>query len=122
MQRFDDFGSPSSRPPDRHGGFNPRSALLAFAFATFVLGGFVFGWLAINNWRLLSTFQAARIQIPGGPVIAVPQVPDPNRQPRPPGSGVLVPPVQVGSAPPQVAEKPNDDFTDLPEWTARSRL
>src|SRR3954447_21513298 len=110
-QRLDDYGTPPGLPPERprgSGGFNPRSALLAFAFATFVLGGFVFGWLAINNWRLLSTFQAARIQIPGGPVVVVPQVPDPSRQPRAPGgSGVLVPPVQVGSAP-QAVEDPNE--------------
>src|SRR4051812_38300189 len=124
-QRLDDYGTPPGLPPERprgSGGFNPRSALLAFAFATFVLGGFVFGWLAINNWKLLSMFQAARIQIPGGPVVVVPPVPDPGRAPRAPGSGVVVPPVQVGAAPGEVAEKPNDDYSDLPEWTARSRL
>src|SRR5215212_9634823 len=109
MQRFDTHGTPAHQPPERPGGFNPRSALLAFAFATFVLGGFVFGWLAINNWRLLSTFQAARLPTIGGPSIVVPQSPDINRTPRGPGDRpILVPPVPGAPAPAEVADPQQD--------------
>ena len=45
--------------------------MLAFAFCTFVLGGFSFGWLFFANWKLLGQFQAATIRLPGGPTIAV---------------------------------------------------
>src|SRR5215212_1895734 len=122
MQHLDDSGSPSPRPSERHGGFNARSALLAFAFATFVLGGFVFGWLAINNWRLLSTFQAARLPTVGGPTILVPQPPDINRPPRAPGDRpVLIPPVPGAPAPAEVVEPP-EDYATLPDLPTKSRI
>ena len=78
--------------PARHGGFNPGPAMLAFAFCTFVLGGFSFGWLFFANWRLL--------QLPGGPdppsgsapTIAVPGRRDRRGRSPGPGGGVVVPP------------------------------
>src|SRR3954451_18368124 len=115
MQHLNDSGFPSPRPSERQSGFNPRSALLAFAFATFVLGGFVFGWLAINNWRLLSTFQAARLPTIGGPGILVPQPPEISRAPRAPGDRpVLVPPVPGAQAPAEAAD-PQVGIETLPD-------
>ena len=59
MQQFDEYGSGSPTPPKGGGGFSAKSALLAFAFCTFVLGGFAFGWLFMTNWKLLGAFQVA---------------------------------------------------------------
>src|SRR5687767_6522186 len=88
---------------DQRGGFNPRTAFLAFAFCTFVLGGFSFGWLFLTNWKLLATFQAAQIRLPGGPAIAVaPPVPGGQPITRRPGGEVIVP--SVPGAPPVIAQ------------------
>jgi LCP family protein required for cell wall assembly len=121
QQRFDDLGSPAPQPPARRGIFSVRSALLSFAFATFVLGGFSFGLLFLANWRLLASFQAARIPLPGGPAIAVPGVPDVRPLPRVPGGDVVLPPVPAATVQPEVAAKP-DPLTDIPEWTKTKRL
>jgi LCP family protein required for cell wall assembly len=123
QQRFDDYGSPSGSPPGRTSGFNPRTALLAFAFATFVLGGFAFGWLFMTNWRLLSTFRVAIQPAIAGPgivgVVQPPPIPGINR----PQPTVVVSPRDPGATPvPEIASKPENDFTDLPEWTRSSRL
>ncbi|MFN8634451.1 MAG: LCP family protein [Chloroflexota bacterium] len=113
---------------ERRGGFNPRSALVAFAFCTFVLGGFSFGWLFLNNWKLMGAIQAARIPTIAGPSIAsVPSIPSlPGIQPRP---TVMVPsrdPAAPGATPApeatEVAQDPLAGVVDLPEWTKQSRL
>src|SRR4051794_16677414 len=119
QQRFDDIGLPPDSQPGRNGGFNPRTALLAFAFATFVLGGFAFGWLFMTNWRLLSILQLPTIVAgPGGPGIIVKPPPSIAGITRPQPT-VVVLPRDAGSVPPppEVAAKPENNFTDLPEWT-----
>jgi LCP family protein required for cell wall assembly len=118
---FDDFGTPPSQQAERRGGFNARSALLSFALATFILGGFSFGWLFLTNWKLLTSFQAARAQLAVGPSIAVPGLSDLPPLPRSPG-GAVVPPVTGSAAKPEVAAKPDDQLRDLPEWRGVKRL
>ena len=93
QQRFDEDEPPQGQRPERRGGFNARSAVLAFAFCTFVLGGFSFGWLFFANWRLLSSFQAAQVRLPVGPSITVPSPSGVPPVPRAPGGGVIAPPV-----------------------------
>ena len=79
QQPLDPHGSGSPEHSEQRGGFNPKTAMLAFAFCTFVLGGFSFGWLFFTNWRLLGQFQAARMPIIDVPPIAVgPTVPGPR--------------------------------------------
>lgn len=116
-------------PTDQHdqrGGFNPRTAFLAFAFCTFVLGGFSFGWLFMTNWKLLATFQAAQIRLPSGPGIAMaPPVPGTQPITRRPGGDVMVPPVP--GAPPVIAQPEptpdlQDQLNDLPQWRNTKRL
>src|SRR3954470_9505855 len=87
QQPYEPFGPEPERPPERHGGFNPRSALLTFAFATFVLGGFSFGWLFLSNYKLLLSFEMARVQVPGIGGVAVPGVPQVGAIPRAPSRG-----------------------------------
>jgi len=128
QQQSDNFGGGSAQPEQR-GGFSTRSALLAFAFATFVLGGFSFGWLFLSNWRLLSTFQqAAQIRMPNGPTITMPTFPGtaPSKPTgdRRPGSGVVVPPVPGATPAPAIVpeEEPVNNLGDLPLWTQTKRL
>jgi LCP family protein required for cell wall assembly len=124
QQRFDDFGSTPPDRSERQVGFSVRSALLAFAFTTFVLGGFSFGLLFFSNWKLLSTFQTARLPVVGGPGISLPTVPDiRNPAPRGPRGDVLVPPVVAAAPTPAEAEAVQPEaYTDLPEWKRASRL
>src|SRR5918911_1958486 len=122
QQPYDAFGSGAERPPERRGGFRPRSALLTFAFATFVLGGFSFGWLFLANWKLLVSFEMAQVQIPGGPRITVPVAPEieANRR-QPPG----LPPIVIPGATPDTTapqQKPEDALKDIPEWQSTKRL
>jgi LCP family protein required for cell wall assembly len=129
MQQFDNFGSDGSSESRRKGGgsgFNPRTAALAFAFTTFVLGGFAFGWLFMTNWRLLSTIQLAKlptITVPGGiAVLPPPIIGGPRPQPRP---TVIVPKDGNPAPEPDVAAKPEDNLEnlkDLPAWTRTQRL
>jgi LCP family protein required for cell wall assembly len=120
QQRFDDYGS-GSPPPPHGGGFSAKSALLAFAFCTFVLGGFAFGWLFMTNWKLLSTIQVARVAIANPLVpISVPQPPIVIGRPRP--TAVVPPGAPTPTPEPVIAEKPEDNLKDLPEWTRSSRL
>ncbi len=106
---FGDFGPP---PPPRHGaGFNPRQAALSFAFTSFVLGGFAFGWLFLTNWHLLVQLQSARVQLPSGPSISLPTGADSALVPQSPSG--LVP----GPSVPQSEAGPT-----LPEWTGNDRV
>ena len=94
QQRFDDYGAGPTQAHLQRGGFNARTALLAFAFCTFVLGGFAFGWLFMANWKLLEQFQAARIDLPAGPWHPTVPPQSGRRSPRLPGRRrVVVPPV-----------------------------
>src|SRR5688572_17870645 len=126
QQPFDEYGAGPPHQPEQRSGFNAKTALLAFAFCTFVLGGFSFGWLFMTNWKLLSSFQAAQIRLPGGPTISVPPpVPGAPPIPRQPGPGVVVPPVP--GAPPVAAQlEPTpdlqDQLNDLPQWRNTRRL
>ena len=122
MQQFDENGSDPSQPPEQRAGFNAKTALLAFAFCTFVLGGFSFGWLFFANWKLLASFQAARLPTLVGPAIAVPVPPGVQPGPRSPRE-VLIP--QVPGAPTAVPEPtpdPREAWADLPEWNKTARL
>jgi LCP family protein required for cell wall assembly len=124
QQRLDDNGSFPASPPPRQGGFSGRTALLAFAFATFVMGGFGFGWLFINNWKMISAFQlASRPVVTGpGPVITLPQLGGPSRSQAKPTVTVPKPGDPAQAAVPEIAAKPDNDLTDLPEWTRSTRL
>src|SRR5882724_8286478 len=102
QQPYEPFGSGPEHSPERHGGFSPRSALLTFAFATFVLGGFSFGWLFLSNYKLLLSFEMAQVQVPGGPIINVP-------------SGPRVQPIPRGT--PQAVIIANGEPTPTPEPT-----
>jgi polyisoprenyl-teichoic acid--peptidoglycan teichoic acid transferase len=115
-ERFDDFDLPPPPPPGREGGFNPRLALFTFAFTTFVLGGFVFGWLFLANWKLLTQFRTTEIRpFPGGPMITIPAAPDvaPIQPPRAANPTPALP-APAGTA---VAQAP-----ELPEWTGQGRI
>jgi hypothetical protein len=117
QQRFDDSG-PSPDRRERRGGFNFHSAALTFAFATFVLGGFSFGWLFLNNWKMLATFQAAQVRIPGGGGIWIPPVaPAPTPVARGGEGRVEIPPVPVPALTPEAETRPEDAYKDLPDWT-----
>src|SRR5688572_30474532 len=126
QQPFDESGAGPPLQPEQRGGFNPRTALLAFAFCTFVLGGFSFGWLFMTNWKLLATFQAAQIRLPNGPGISIPNPPGVQPPvPRSPGGGVVVPPIP-GAAPAVAQPEPTPDLKeqleDLPQWKNTRRL
>lgn len=123
QQQFDDLGSPLSSQPARRGGFNARSALLGFAFATFVLGGFSFGWLFLANWRLLVSFQSAQVKLgPTGPSIMLPNMPELEAARRNPPPGIAVPPVPAATAVAEKPEDPRDALNDLPEWKGVKRV
>jgi LCP family protein required for cell wall assembly len=122
QQRFDEDEPPQGQRPERRGGFSARSAVLAFAFCTFVLGGFSFGWLFFANWRLLSSFQAAQVRLPVGPSITVPSPSGVPPVPRAPGGGVIVPPVPGAAPQPEPTPDPREQIGDLPEWTKTRRL
>src|SRR2546423_3879695 len=104
MQKpLDDFGPLGERehqPPSE--GFSPRLAMMTFAFTTFVLGGFCFGWLFLSNWKILVQFQTTQVQLPYGPSIALPARPDivAGPQPRAPAAPTAVAPPGAGGAPP----------------------
>jgi len=125
QQPFDEPGEgPDEHAPQRTG-FNAKTVLLAFAFCTFVLGGFSFGWLFFANWRLLQSFQAARI-VPD-PIIAVPgPAGRPQPVPRVPGGPVVMPPVPGAPTPIAVQPQPTpdlqDQLNDLPQWKNTKRL
>ena len=118
MQRpIDDFGPPL--PPRYTGGFSARHALLTFAFTTFVLGGFSFGWLFVANWRVMLTLEMQRVNLAGGPTISVPGAPEISIEPRVaqrPGSDVVVPGKPQGDT-----SVPAVDQPDLPEWRSQQR-
>jgi LCP family protein required for cell wall assembly len=122
QQRYDDSGSDPTQPPERRAGFSARTALLTFAFCTFVLGGFSFGWLFFANWKLLTTFQTARVPIVAGPVVVVPPLPGLRQPPRSPGD-VIVPSIS-GATPavPEPTPDPRQQIEDLPEWKGISRV
>ena len=127
QQPFDEHGAGPDDQAARRTGFNFRTVMLAFAFCTFVLGGFSFGWLFFSNWRLLQSFQAAQIRLPGGPTIAVPgPAGGPQPVPRVPGGGVVVPPVPGAPTPIAVQAQPTpdlqDQLNDLPQWKNTKRL
>src|SRR3954452_9165021 len=106
QQQFDEYGTPTSASPERPGApvrFNPRTAALVFAFATFVLGGFAFGWLFMTNWRLLSTFQIARLPSIAGPIVGIAPPPSISGISRPQPT-VVVPPRDSNGTPVPVAE------------------
>jgi LCP family protein required for cell wall assembly len=124
QQPYEPFGSEPEHPPERHGGFSPRSALLTFAFATFVLGGFSFGWLFLSNYKLLFSFEMARVQGPGGSSINVPIPSAPGVVPRPPGRGqvpqvVVVPGEPTPTPEPQVSL--DDVFRGVADVSAKRR-
>jgi LCP family protein required for cell wall assembly len=125
MQQFDDYGSGSPTPPGGGGGFSAKSALLAFAFCTFVLGGFAFGWLFMTNWKLLGAFQVAMRPVVGGAGVSVlPQSPvgAPGVVRRPQATPAVQTNQTVPTPLPDIAAKPEDNLSDLPEWTRSSRL
>jgi LCP family protein required for cell wall assembly len=124
QQPFDDLGSRPPRPPEHRGGFNLHTALLTFAFFTFVLGGFSFGWLFMANWRLLATFQAARVPLPvgSGAVTSVGGPPFPDARPRPTDGVGAVPPVPVPPLTPEAGEKQQNPYEDLDIWKKTKRL
>jgi LCP family protein required for cell wall assembly len=123
QQRFDENGSAPTQPPEQRGGFNARTALLTFAFCTFVLGGFSFGWLFFANWKLLASFQAARLPTLGGPIIAVPGPPGSQPVSRGPGQPVLVPPIPGATAAvPEPTPDLQEQIADLPQWKNTRRL
>src|SRR4051794_34365113 len=116
-----EIGSGQQRPPERPGGFRPRSALLTFAFATFVLGGFSFGWLFLANWKLLVSYQMAQVQIPGGPRITIPVAPEIETSRRQPSG---LPPIVIPGATPDTTappQQPEDALKDIPEWQGARR-
>ena len=126
QQQFDDYGSGSPPPSHGQGGFSARTALLAFAFCTFVLGGFAFGWLFMTNWRLLSTFQVAMRPVIGGAggIGVVPQPPVGAPGVRRPQPTAVVPtgdqPVEL--PPPELEEQQAPDLSGLPIWTRRVNI
>ncbi len=106
---FEDFGPPS--PPPLWAGFNLHLAAFSFAFTTFVLGGFVFGWLFLTNWKVLVQVQSTEVRLPNGPIISVPTRPDVAVAPNPPRGPALAPSVPQSETGPA-----------LPEWTGQARV
>lgn len=111
------------------GGFSPRFAFLTFAFFTFVLGGFAFGWLFLVNFKMLATVQQARLNLMSPPGIAIMQPPGSSAPPQitargPDGQRVVVPPIPGpgGTPQPELAAAPQAPITDLPEWTRTKRV
>jgi LCP family protein required for cell wall assembly len=125
QQRFDDYGTGSPPPAQSQGGFSARTALLAFAFCTFVLGGFAFGWLFMTNWRLLGTFQVARLPVIAGPGgVSVAPAPPVGRGGAPKPT-VVVPSAggqQVTLPAPELITNPPEDYSSLPIWTRRVNI
>ena len=123
QQRFDEHSPGHRHQPERRGGFNPKTAVLAFAFCTFVFGGFSFGWLFFANWRMLASFQVAQLPTvgPSISVVGPPRLPQPAR---PAGGGpVVLPPVSGAVTPvPKPTADPRDQLGDLPEWNKTARL
>src|SRR6266536_5185398 len=121
QQPYEPFGSGPDRPPERHGGFSPRSALLTFAFATFVLGGFSFGWLFLSNYKLLLSFEMTQVGVRGGPSVIVPIPNPPGVIPRrPPGGPTVV--VVPGEPTPTPEPTPGRVVIDGPDWKGTKRL
>ncbi len=113
MQSPDLDRPPSHEPDAPRGGFSFRLAFASFALTGFVLGGFLFGWLFLANWRILVQFNSTRVQIPHGPIITLPAAPDIIAVPQP------RPPIVVASKP---TGKPADEELKLPEWSGTSRV
>src|SRR5215218_474816 len=129
MQQFDSSSGGTGDGPTGRGGCNPRFALVTFAFCTFVLGGFAFGWLFLVNFKLLNTVQQARINLIAGPAISIPSLPGssaPQITARDKdGNRVVVPPIiadPVGAMIPEPAAQADAPITDLPEWTRTKRV
>ncbi|MGE3271747.1 MAG: LCP family protein [Chloroflexota bacterium] len=128
MQRFDESTAAQQQAPP--GGFNARFALLTFAFCTFVLGGFSFGWLFLVNFKMLGIIQeqAAHLRSPiiGGPSISLPTLPSGRQSERKPGgsggNNVVVPPVPGKTPEPEIVVETQPDLSDLPEWRQKNRL
>src|SRR6266511_187716 len=105
----EDF-APLLPPPSPRRGFSPRQAFMSFAFTTFVLGGFCFGWLFLANWKVLIQFQSTQVQLPYGPAITVPSRPEIVAVPQP-----RLP--NPAPTPGQVVQSP-----ELPPWVGTSRV
>ncbi|MDP8922844.1 MAG: LCP family protein [Chloroflexota bacterium] len=118
QRRIDDFELPPPPKPDASG-FSVRHALLTFAFTTFVLGGFCFGWLFLANWRIMLTLQTTQVSLGRGPAVpvivpdGVSVVPRGPQQPKPRGA--------PDGNPEQAAAVAAEEQPDLPEWTSRQR-
>jgi len=119
---LEDFGPPPS--PNAESGFSARHALLTFAFATFVLGGFSFGWLFVMNYKVMLALEPMRIGLGSGPGVALSRPGGAGIEPRGPGRGsVLVPtPASAAAKPVAPAVAPPVQQTDLPEWTQSDRV
>ena len=119
QRRIDDFGPPP--PPQPYsGGFSVRHALLTFAFTTFVLGGFCFGWLFLANYRIMLTLQPTVVSVAGrSTTVVVPGdvsvVARPTLQSKPQAPG------QTDGNPEQAPPVAAVEQADLPEWTSRQR-
>lgn len=90
--------------------------LIGVGFTLFVAGGLYFGWLFLNNWKVLASRQVpVQVSLPGGaqvrslPVPAAPAVPQPPVIAQPPAG-----------SPPQESSQPALPL--LPEWTDRNRI
>lgn len=105
QQPFEDIPLP---PPPRRG-FDARLALFSFAFTSFVLGGVLFGWLFLANWKMLAQFRASDVGLTGGGSVSVPIRPDLGGT----AQGAPTPAAPAGETTPRV---------DLPEWTGNSRV
>jgi len=105
-------------PDEDHpkGGFSVRLAFASFAFTSFVLGGLLFGWLFLANWRILIQFNSTRVQIPNGPMITLPAAPDVSALPQPRA------PIASAPGPTQKPEAETEQVVDLPEWAGTSRI
>ncbi|MCC7372704.1 MAG: LCP family protein [Chloroflexi bacterium] len=127
MQQFDNGAG--SATPTKRGGFNPKVALTTFAFCTFVLGGFAFGWLFLVNFKMLAVVQQARVSLLAPPMIALPpgltSAPAPVPVPRRPGERVTVPPVAAPAGTPVATEiEPEQapDLSNVQGWGGTKRV
>jgi LCP family protein required for cell wall assembly len=106
---------PESRPA-RRGGFSVGLAGATFLYTSFVLGGLLFGWLFVSNWRLLISLPQPQVIVRDGQIVVIPAAPGAPSLPI-----SIIPRPAAAPAAEKPSAKPKVE-TDLPEWVGTDRI